>query len=1362
MYDISKLDRWVDCSTDVKQVALWRNLLLDFGDLLPFLIDEKFIEQIPEVGRLKSFKLNMQKYPLRTFKTYSGAAWVLMAHLDKYAHLPDPFFKAGFLLPLEWKNAENDGVAKHSELLPSALHELADKIKEQFKANGIDSDGFYLYPWHGFRDTVDFSKMNATFDSAWGALAIGLYDLRGGTVGGKRNPKSRLKNWPFSSIAFDFDANVPLPVSDLRKKIQIAAQYGAKEFTVSPNQDSELKQLSKDCVKNKVVEIKGYSWDWNSDLYKSLGDLIRCNQDRLKKIIWRIVGWNLFFFSMIVGLIGVYWWDCNREIVKYYKDYYERNGEIYGVTELSKEDVKSRHSCYRFVFQGYSNIGGIRKRRLKRLTKINSLGGCAPLLNSPFAYDVQNDFFIGLFPFFYKGNALDLHFEGNGRVINCYDGLGVRQVVIDFDSKKSQAIIEHCWNFHNYVELRDTALREYISRFLNVWERQSGVKASCRALVQQNGNIHPRIFFSRNTDGFIDRIMLENFRIDALGSDVAVICLSDFSELGKPGRVNFFNEQNESCKDRNGNYGYRYLRDVKGQRNVIVPYSNMETIITMNCDLKFEAPTNIISQTENTTNWVVNYEYDHNSGFLRAWHIENKSSNVRETEEYVYDEKGYVKTRNKINSYSNCVNRLLSVDYQYFYKAGKLDNIREIINENGNCRIYDTGIKNDRVSYICCRDKDYKLIPLPGQEFLGNVCCEYEKINNGTVEIYTVRCLNDKGERVFCADGWHCCKTEISRDGNEINAVVCFLGKEEELKMSKTQQYAKRVFKDSGCEICSYFYGESNQPIGVGDGKWHGVKYLIAKDRVEFQPFGVNKNEMLIHGWNCKALRFQGNGVSGHNIVTCLNKINGDEVNSINGLYSKMIIDYDIRGRKKYVCLESTSDGNQNYTEKLELKVQYDEKAGRLVEKCDKNGIFSHALYKHIDTKSKIGSEPERFFFDSNGEIQRKIDICFFDFCDHKTLISYAKCLLKGDGIFKDINKGVAFLEKLVKKGDREACLILGDLYREEFFNRKTWIKGSEWECLKNISDENLMRRAAQLYLLGNSDDAKIDEARYAIKQFRHQKKRRIIDDRKAGTVKSIMLPGGVPMCFCWCPSTYSTEWEMLSKGNDYFYMGSPSNELGRIYSDDLDRHQVIIPDGFWIAKTPVTQRQWMTVMHENPSFRKDDNMSVYNVSVSNSLKFCDKISKLIKKEGALKLPTEIQWEYACRAGTTTALNNGTNISSEEGECTNLNELGWYSYNTEQYDRAHTKSLQPLFYSGMKTNAWGICGMHGGVYEICKKSEHDMFWHEVKEPATNNVEYVCRGGCHYDEPKNCRSSSRRSYTDDRFTGFRPILVEKYK
>ncbi len=323
MYDISKLDRWVGRSTDVKQVALWRDLLHDFGDFLPFLIDEKFIAQIPEVGRLKAFKLNMQKYPRRTFKTYSGAAWVLMAHLDKYAHLPDPFFKAGFLLPLEWENAENDGVAKHSELLPSALHELADKIKEQFKANGIDSDGFYLYPWHGFRDTVDFSGMNATFDSAWGALATGLFSIVTGSVGKNlsirahnkvfdffdRNSKSDgiLDNWAFSSIAFDWETKTPCAVSHLKEKISIVAQYAGNEMAVAPNQQNELQKELDVFRMREGTKISSFRWKWQVGLSDSLRSLSNCNQSKtLKRILSLVFVLGCVIAVAVLGVFSIH------------------------------------------------------------------------------------------------------------------------------------------------------------------------------------------------------------------------------------------------------------------------------------------------------------------------------------------------------------------------------------------------------------------------------------------------------------------------------------------------------------------------------------------------------------------------------------------------------------------------------------------------------------------------------------------------------------------------------------------------------------------------------------------------------------------------------------------------------------------------------------------------------------------------------------------------------------------------------------------------------------------------------------------------------------------------------------------------
>jgi len=222
------------------------------------------------------------------------------------------------------------------------------------------------------------------------------------------------------------------------------------------------------------------------------------------------------------------------------------------------------------------------------------------------------------------------------------------------------------------------------------------------------------------------------------------------------------------------------------------------------------------------------------------------------------------------------------------------------------------------------------------------------------------------------------------------------------------------------------------------------------------------------------------------------------------------------------------------------------------------------------------------------------------------------------------------------------------------------------------------------------------------------------------------------------------------------FTMGSPEGELGR--RDDEAQHRVTISQGFWLGKYEITQAQYKAVMGNNPSHFEGDNLPVECVTWFNATNFCAKLTEIERAAGRLPagykytLPTEAQWEYACRAGTTTALNSGKNLT-DRFECPNMDEVGWYYYNSD--NKTHPVGQK-------KPNAWGVYDMHGNVWEWC------LDWYDgypttaVTDPkGPDTGEYrVFRGGDWRGNAYHCRSVARDSDDpSDNFSyfGFRVAL-----
>jgi len=222
------------------------------------------------------------------------------------------------------------------------------------------------------------------------------------------------------------------------------------------------------------------------------------------------------------------------------------------------------------------------------------------------------------------------------------------------------------------------------------------------------------------------------------------------------------------------------------------------------------------------------------------------------------------------------------------------------------------------------------------------------------------------------------------------------------------------------------------------------------------------------------------------------------------------------------------------------------------------------------------------------------------------------------------------------------------------------------------------------------------------------------------------------------------------------FTMGSPEDELGRY--DDETQHEVTLTQGYWLGKYEVTQAQYEAVMGTNPSGFKGDDLPVQKVSWNDATEFCTKLTAIEKAAGRLPegyeytLPTEAQWEYACRAGTTTSLNSGKNVTSTE--CPEMDEVGWYKCNSD--DKTHLVGQK-------KPNAWGLYDMHGNVYEWCLDWYEDYADSAVTDPTGPETGYsrMIRGGGWNEDATFCRSAFRNYViptANDSYIGFRVALA----
>ena len=248
-------------------------------------------------------------------------------------------------------------------------------------------------------------------------------------------------------------------------------------------------------------------------------------------------------------------------------------------------------------------------------------------------------------------------------------------------------------------------------------------------------------------------------------------------------------------------------------------------------------------------------------------------------------------------------------------------------------------------------------------------------------------------------------------------------------------------------------------------------------------------------------------------------------------------------------------------------------------------------------------------------------------------------------------------------------------------------------------------------------------------------------------------------------PLADSLDLEMMLIPKGQFMMGCPDSEEGE--NDEKPQHLVTIAQ-FFMAKTPVTQAQWRVVagmpqidraLKPDPSRFKGANCPVEQVSWYEAIEFCQRLSTHTSR--TYTLPTEAQWEYACRAGTKTPFYFGETITSEVA---NYNARFLYGLGAKGKYREETTPVD-LF---AVANPFGLWDMHGNVREWCLDD-----WHGSYEGAPidgsawltsgDSSVKILRGGSWLSNPRNCRSAYRRQYNPDKRNdcyGFRVVCLLK--
>jgi uncharacterized protein (TIGR02996 family) len=257
---------------------------------------------------------------------------------------------------------------------------------------------------------------------------------------------------------------------------------------------------------------------------------------------------------------------------------------------------------------------------------------------------------------------------------------------------------------------------------------------------------------------------------------------------------------------------------------------------------------------------------------------------------------------------------------------------------------------------------------------------------------------------------------------------------------------------------------------------------------------------------------------------------------------------------------------------------------------------------------------------------------------------------------------------------------------------------------------------------------------------------RPVLEARLRGLLEQGVKPVGP---YCYGPGGIRFAWVPAG----IFLMGSPETEPMR--DEHEVPHPIRVTRGFWMGVQPVTQSQWQTVVgNKSPSHFSGANHPVENVTWEECQAFCLRLREWDGRR--YRLPTEAEWEYACRAGTTTPFHFGATLSTNQA-----NFDGHFVYDKGQPGIYRRKTIPVGSFLG---NAFGLHDMHGNVWDWCRNSYADYpYQEEPDDEESNGEERVIRGGSWFRAPWLSRSAYRdhRSQTTrDDAVGLRVCFAER--